>query len=108
MATSSPKGASGERSLTEAEDTATSAPSTGTTGKGKGSGASAGTGSGTTSRAKASMTIEPVISKLEKFILYETQSYMYLVGCDKRQSEYRMLKLDRCVDPPSLVSAPSP
>ena len=50
------------------------------------------------------MTIEPVISKLEKFILYETQSYMYLVGCDKRQSEYRMLKLDRCVRLPSFPS----
>eukprot|EP00618_Florenciella_parvula_P009188 CAMPEP_0119495400 /NCGR_PEP_ID=MMETSP1344-20130328/19048_1 /TAXON_ID=236787 /ORGANISM="Florenciella parvula, Strain CCMP2471" /LENGTH=84 /DNA_ID=CAMNT_0007530981 /DNA_START=52 /DNA_END=302 /DNA_ORIENTATION=- len=49
------------------------------------------------------MTLEPVISKLEKFILYETQSYMYVVGCDKLQSEYRMLKLDRkIVHPGSL------
>ena len=42
-------------------------------------------------------TLEPVISKLEKFILYETASYLYIVGCDKRQLEYRVLKLDRKV-----------
>lgn len=43
------------------------------------------------------LTLEPVISKLEKFILYETQSYLYIVGCDKRQIEYRVIKLDRQV-----------
>jgi len=43
------------------------------------------------------LTLEPVISKLEKFILYETQSYLYIVGCDKRQTEYRVIKLDRQV-----------
>jgi hypothetical protein len=42
-------------------------------------------------------TLEPVVSKLERFILYETTSYLYVVGCDKRQSEYRVLKLDRRV-----------
>jgi hypothetical protein len=42
-------------------------------------------------------TLEPVSSKLEKFILYETVSYLYVVGCDKRQMEYRVIKLDRKV-----------
>ena len=43
------------------------------------------------------MTLEPVVAKLEKFILYETHSFLYVVGCDKRQREYRVLKLDRKV-----------
>jgi hypothetical protein len=34
-------------------------------------------------------TLEPVVSKLEEFVLYETHSHMYLVGCDKLQSQYR-------------------
>jgi len=42
-------------------------------------------------------TLEPVVSKLEKFIIYETTSFLYVVGCDKRQIEYRVLKLDRRV-----------
>ena len=33
-----------------------------------------------------------MVSKLEQFVLYETTSRMYLVGCDKLQSQYR------CVD----------
>jgi predicted RNase H-related nuclease YkuK (DUF458 family) len=43
------------------------------------------------------MTLEPVVSRLEKFILYETHSYFYIVGSDKRQREYRVIKLDRKV-----------
>ena len=50
------------------------------------------------------MTLEPVLSKLEKFILYETQAFMYVVGCDKLQVEYRMLKLDRQVVHPASLS----
>ncbi|KAJ1458990.1 SacI homology domain-containing protein [Pelagophyceae sp. CCMP2097] len=33
--------------------------------------------------------------KLEKFILYQTQAKMYLVGCDKKQLAYRLLKMHR-------------
>ena len=43
-------------------------------------------------------TLEPVVSKLEKFIIYETTSFLYVVGCDKRQIEYRVLKIDRRVN----------
>ena len=39
------------------------------------------------------VTLEPVVSKLEKFILYQTHSHMYVVGCDKRQVAYRVLKV---------------
>lgn len=40
-------------------------------------------------------TIEPVVSKLEKFILYETAAFLLLVGGDKKQSCYRVMRLDR-------------
>ena len=49
------------------------------------------------------MTLEPVISKLEKFIVYETHDFLYVVGCDKRQTEYRILKLHRVVDQPQSL-----
>lgn len=57
-------------------------------------------------------TLEPVVSRLEKFILYETHSYFYIVGSDKRQREYRVIKLDRKVlfiisgNPFAVLSAP--
>jgi hypothetical protein len=53
--------------------------------------------------ASPELTLEPVVSKLEKFILYETYSYIYIVGCDKRQTEYRVIKLDRQVEKPSRL-----
>jgi len=53
--------------------------------------------------AAQDLTLEPLISKLEKFILYETHSYLYVVGCDKRQTEYRVIKLDRQVEQPSRL-----
>jgi hypothetical protein len=53
--------------------------------------------------AAAKMTLEPVISKLEKFIVYETQENLYVVGCDKRQTEYRILKLHRTVEQPQSL-----
>ena len=46
------------------------------------------------------MTLEPGISKREKFIVYETHDFLYVVGCDKRQTEYRILKLHRAVEQP--------
>ena len=49
-------------------------------------------------------TLEPVVSKLEKFILYQTHSHMYIVGCDKRQVEYRVLKLDRAIASPNSLA----
>lgn len=66
--------------------------------------ASAGAaGAGTSQQPPTRLTLEPVVSKLEKFILYETHSFLYIVGCDKRQREYRVIKLDRKVS--QLTSA---
>jgi hypothetical protein len=39
--------------------------------------------------AAGETTLEPVVSKMERFVLYETHAHMYLVGCDKLQSQYR-------------------
>jgi len=52
----------------------------------------------TQAAASSPLTLEPVISKLEKFIIYETHAFIYVVGCDKRQLQYRVIKLDRKVD----------
>ncbi|CAM9202166.1 unnamed protein product, partial [Chrysoparadoxa australica] len=41
----------------------------------------------------AAATLEPVVSKLERFVLYESQPLLYLVGCDKLQTQYRVLKI---------------
>ena len=41
------------------------------------------------SLSQGETTLEPVVSKLERFVLYETQPHMYLVGCDKLESQYR-------------------
>jgi hypothetical protein len=50
------------------------------------------------------VTLEPVVSKLERFVLYETLPYMYLVACDKLQSQYRLLKIDRCIVQPASLA----
>ncbi|CAM9514219.1 unnamed protein product [Discosporangium mesarthrocarpum] len=42
-------------------------------------------------------TLEPVVSKLEGFVLYETTSHLYLTACDKLETQYRVLKIDRRV-----------
>lgn len=49
-------------------------------------------------------TLEPVVSKLERFVLYETTSHFYLTASDKRETQYRVLKIDRrVVNPMSLA-----
>jgi len=40
-------------------------------------------------------SLDPYIMKLEKFELFSTQTAYYLVGCDKHNSTYRVLKMDR-------------
>ena len=44
--------------------------------------------------------LEPVISKLEQFLLYETISHFYLVGFDEDETTFRVLKIDRRVEKP--------
>ena len=45
--------------------------------------------------AMSNLACEPVCSGLEKFVLYQTYSHLYIVGCDKRQASYRVLKILR-------------
>eukprot|EP00903_Cladosiphon_okamuranus_P008585 g8235.t1 len=52
----------------------------------------------------AEATLEPVVSKLERFVLYETSSHLYLTASDRSETTYRVLKLDRrVVNPTSLA-----
>lgn len=49
-------------------------------------------------------TLEPVVSKLERFVLYETTSHLYITASDKMETQYRVLKIDRrIVNPTSLA-----
>lgn len=43
----------------------------------------------------SNLSCEPVCCGLEKFVLYQTMSHIYIVGCDKRQASYRVLKIMR-------------
>ena len=43
----------------------------------------------------SNLSCEPTCSGLEKFVLYQTMSHLYIVGCDKRQASYRVLKILR-------------
>ena len=43
------------------------------------------------------------MTRLEKYTMFETATYYYLVGSDAREKYYKVLKLDRCaVNPKSL------
>ncbi|CAB1096112.1 unnamed protein product [Ectocarpus sp. CCAP 1310/34] len=55
-------------------------------------------------QSTAKATLEPVVSKLERFVLYETSSHLYLTASDRSETTYRVLKLDRrVVNPTSLA-----
>ena len=38
------------------------------------------------------LACEPTCAGLEKFVIYETQQHLYVVGCDRQQQKYRVLK----------------
>lgn len=40
-------------------------------------------------------SIDPYIAKLDRFELSSTQQCYYLIGCNKENTEYRVLKMDR-------------
>jgi phosphatidylinositol 3,5-bisphosphate 5-phosphatase len=42
-----------------------------------------------------SPSIDPYIAKLDRFELSSTQQCYYLIGCNKQNTEYRVLKMDR-------------
>jgi hypothetical protein len=41
--------------------------------------------------------LEPVISRMEKYFLFETATYYYLMGCDSGETAFKLLKMDRCI-----------
>lgn len=49
-------------------------------------------------------TLEPVVSKLERFVLYETTSHLYVTASDKLETQYRVLKIDRRVTNPAFLA----
>lgn len=57
-----------------------------------------------TAAAGGHKNVEPLISKMEKYVLFETATYFYLLGCDALDTSYKLLKLDRCVKQPKTLS----
>ena len=51
-------------------------------------------------------TLDPYIGKLERYELFCTNQSYYLVGCNKQNSQYRILKMGECVS--ELASRPDP
>lgn len=48
-------------------------------------------------------SLEPYAVRLERFELFSTNQCYYLVGCNKSNTEYRVLKMDR-----TLIERPAP
>ena len=52
-------------------------------------------------------SLDPYIGKLERFELFSTNQCYYLVGCDKLQTAYRVLKMDRTlIERPEVADFP--
>jgi hypothetical protein len=47
-------------------------------------------------------SLEPYVAKLERFELFSTNQCYYLVGCNKQNTAYRVLKMDR-----TMIERPS-
>jgi hypothetical protein len=56
-----------------------------------------------------SPSLEPYVGKLERFELFSTNQCYYLIGCDKLNTTYRILKMDRTLieGPPDDLIMPS-
>lgn len=54
--------------------------------------------------ARTEATLEPVVSKLENFILYETTSHLYVTASDNLGTQYRVLKIDRRITNPAFLA----
>lgn len=57
-----------------------------------------------TAKAAKKCSLEFNNFRYEKFILYETASYYYLVACTSEEVSYRMIKIDRGVERPSSLA----
>jgi hypothetical protein len=54
-------------------------------------------------------TIEPYVGKLERFELFSTNQCYYLVGCNKQNTAYRVLKMDRTlIERPAAATSTAP
>jgi hypothetical protein len=54
-------------------------------------------------------TVEPYVGKLERFELFSTNQCYYLVGCNKQNTAYRVLKMDRTlIERPAAATATAP
>lgn len=47
--------------------------------------------------------LKPITTCMEKYILYETASFYYLVGCDAVETYFRVLKLNRTIIKPKSL-----
>jgi hypothetical protein len=45
----------------------------------------------------------PLVTCFDKYVLYETSSFYYLVGCDANETQYRILKLNRNILKPKSL-----
>ena len=48
--------------------------------------------------------LEPAMSRLEKYTLFESATYYYVIGSDAAEKHYKLLKLDRCIVHPTSLS----
>ena len=54
--------------------------------------------------SRVSATLEAKVIKLERFWLYETISFFYLVGFNNLETEFRMLKINRRIEKPNCLA----
>lgn len=61
------------------------------------------------SRIQSNPTIDPYVGKLERYELFCTNQSYYLVGCNKLNTAYRVLKMDRTlIERPLETPSPKP
>jgi hypothetical protein len=53
--------------------------------------------------AMTSLPLKPITTCMEKYILYETAAFYYLVGCDAVETYFRVLKLNRSILKPKTL-----
>jgi hypothetical protein len=63
---------------------------------------SGGKQSTTSFKIPSTPSLEPYVVKLERFELFSTNQCYYLVGCNKLNTAYRVIKMDR-----TLIERPS-
>ena len=54
-------------------------------------------------KASERHTLQPLVTCFDKYVLYETASFYYLIGCDANETQYRILKLNRSILKPKSL-----